>query len=244
MATRHLKSSETPTPSTPPGAPGERPRADGRKTRSERTESLVETVRRLILEDIVTGRLEPGSVIRLAGLAEQYGVSRTPAREALAVLEREGLVTAIAYKGYLVRPIDPHDVQDVYAMRQLIEGAGAAAAAGRITGEALDRLASLRPPQVSKMTLDYDEYAHDFHREIIKAAGSPRLLSIFESLYNDIRRLQYSGIGNPRPDLIHAEHQQILDALRRRDAEAAQRRMEEHIDAIKRRAMEVWLGGP
>ena len=101
----------------------------------------------------------------------------------------------------------------------------------------------MRPPQVSQMTLDYDEYANRFHRTIVAASASPRLLSLFDQVYNDVRRIQYAGIGNPRPDLIHMEHEEVLDALAARDSERARMLMEKHIDAIRRRAMEAWISG-
>lgn len=218
-------------------------KTDGRKTRSNRQETLVEQVRRRILEDIIQARIQPGSVLQLAGLADQYGVSRTPVREALSILEREGLVQAIAYKGYFVRSIEPGDVDDVFFMRRLLEGTGAELAAERASADVLERLGRVSPPVGERMTLVYDEYSHDFHRTIIEAAESPRLLTAFESVYNDVRRLQYAGIGSPRPDLIHQEHMEILECLVHRDPREARRRMEEHIDLIRTRALESWVSG-
>lgn len=218
-------------------------KVDGRSDRGLRDESLLESVRRLILEDIIQGVLAPGSMMRLQDLAEKYGVSRTPVREALNLLSREGLVTPIAYKGYVVRPIEPRDVYDTYFMRRVIEGAAAELAAEQMTGEELARLRGLHPPQVSRMTLGYDEYAHDFHHIIVIAAGIPRLTNVFQGVYNDVRRLQYSGIGNPRPDLIQHEHDLIVEALSDHDPGAARRLMEEHLDAVRTRALEQWVMG-
>jgi DNA-binding GntR family transcriptional regulator len=216
---------------------------DGRSTRATRDESLVESVRRLILEDIIQARLRPGTMIQLPALAREYGVSRTPVREALALLARDGLVTPIASKGYLVSPIEPEDVHGTYFMRRLLEGAAIELAAPQIDEADIARLRALEPPQVARMTLSYDEYAHDFHRIIVLAAGVPRLTEAFEGVYTDIRRLQYAGIGNPRPDLIHHEHELIVEALGDRDAPAARRLMEEHIDAVRSRALEQWMLG-
>lgn len=224
-------------------AAGKRVKEDGRKTRSSRDTTLVEHVRTKILEDIIQGRMEPGSVIQLASLAEQYNVSRTPVREALSILERQGLVHAIAYKGYLVHTIDPGDVNDVFFMRRLLEGAGVERATPLISDEQLARMRELHPPLSEHMTLAYDDYSHDFHRTIITAVGSQRLTAAFESVYNDVRRLQYAGIGSPRPDLIYREHMEILDALEARDQQRARKVMEDHIDQIRARALEHWLRG-
>lgn len=221
----------------------DRERTDGRKTRGQRSETLVSEARQRILQDIIHGDVQPGSVIQISALAERYGVSRTPVREALALLEQEGLVSAIAYKGYLVRSIEPSDVRDVYLVRKIIEGAAAGLAAARIEGDLVAELRKLRPPQVKTMTLQYDEYANRFHRTIVQAAHSPRLLGLFDQVYNDVRRIQYAGIGNPRPDLIHMEHEEILHALDAQDGDRARELMENHIDAIRRRAMEAWISG-
>lgn len=218
-------------------------RVDGRTDRALRQESLLESVRRRILEDIIQGVLSPGSMMRLQDLAAKYGVSRTPVREALNLLAAEGLVTPIAYKGYVVRSIEPQDVYDTYFMRRVLEGAAAELAADQMSERELRQLRALKAPDVSRMTLSYDEYAHDFHHIIVVAAGIPRLTSSFEAVYNDVRRLQYAGIGNPRPDLIGHEHDLIAEALSDRDPAAARRLMEEHLDAVRTRALEQWVLG-
>lgn len=218
-------------------------RLDGRKTRAERDETLTEHVYRLILEDFIRARMKPGELVQLTALADKYAVSRTPVREALGRLEREGVVKAIPYKGYLVRPIEPRDVHDIFFMRQLLEGAGTELAAERLDREEIQRLRQAKLPVGEVMTLEYDQVSHDFHRTIVNAAGSRRLLDSFEGLYNDVRRLQYAGIGTPRPDLIHEEHMAILDALEQRDPALARQRMEDHINLTRLRALNTWLEG-
>ena len=225
----------------PDAAAGSMAKQDGRKTRGSRKKSLVEQVRRLILEDIIQGKIQPGTMLQLSEVAEAHAVSRTPIREALTLLERQGLITAMPYKGYLVKGIEPSDVRDVYLVRRIVEGAATELATSRIDPESLKRLQETRPAQAARMNLEYDQYAHDFHATIMEAAGSERLRMIFENVYNDVRRIQYAGIGNPRPDLIHAEHQAILQAIAYGDAALARVRMEEHIDAIRSRALQSWL---
>lgn len=220
-------------------------RVDGRKTRPGRDESLVARVRLVILDDLIQGRLKPGTVVRVPDIAARCGVSRTPVREALTVLVHEGVVTSIPYKGYLVREISPAEVNDVFFMRRLIEPAAAEMAAQLMDSTQLERLlheAGRHPPPGAAMTLEYDTVSHDFHHTIIAATRSTRLLSAFEGIYSDVRRLQSVTMGTPRPDLIHAEHLGILDALARHDGAAARALMEEHIDAIRKRAFEAWVG--
>lgn len=219
-------------------------KADGRKTRASRDGSLVETAQRRIFEDIIQGKLQPGSVIQLGTLADEYGVSRTPVREALKLLEREGLVQAIAYKGYLIRSIEPGDVRDVFFMRRLLEGAAAEIASQRIADGTLGRLRALQPPTGQQMTLRHDEAFHEFHRLIVEATGSARLIKAFEHIYNDVRRLQYAGIGQSRrPDLVRNEHSAILESLEARDSQKARELMEQHMDLMRKRALEDWVSG-
>lgn len=204
----------------------------------------MDLAQRRILEDIIQGKLKPGSVIQLGSLATEYGVSRTPVREALKLLERQELVQAIAYKGYLIRPIEPGDVRDVFFIRRLLEGAAAELASQRIDEAALRRLRDLQPPSDEEMTLQHDEYSREFHRTIIEAAGSPRLTKAFENTYNDVRRLQYAGIGSSRrPDLIHNEHETILRSLEAGDAKSAREEMEKHIELMRTRALNDWVSG-
>lgn len=221
-------------------------RVDGRKTRHTREASLVERVRTTILDDLIQGRLRPGTIIRVPEIAARCGVSRTPVREALTLLTHEGVITSIPYKGYLVREISPAEVNDVFFMRRLIEPVAAEIAAESMDAGQLKRLhdemRAHRPPTRGSMTLEYDRLSHDFHRTIIAATRSMRLVSTFEAIYSDVRRLQSVTMGTPRPDLIHAEHADILEALTQHDAAAARTRMEAHIDAIRRRAFEAWVG--
>lgn len=234
--------SEADGPSSSPSAPV---REDGRKTRNMRDESLVEQVRRMVLDDIIRGRLEPGSVVRLPAIAERCKVSRTPVREALSLLAREGVVSSIPYKGYLVREISPGDVNDVFFMRRIIEPAAADLAARLIEPSEIARLRediASHNPSSAAMTLEDDEHAHDFHRTIIAATRSPRLLTTFEAVYNDVRRLQSITMGKPRPDLVDHEHLGILDALSDGDGNAARLLMEQHVDAMRKRAFEAWVG--
>ena len=210
---------------------------DGRTNRAGRDGSLVDEIRGHLLEDLVRCTLRPGQMIQLSRLAEDYGTSRTPVREALTQLERQGLVQAVPYKGYLVRPIDLADVHDVFFMRRLIEGAGAELAAKSISPAAIVKLRRMKAPNVTTMTIDYDRYAQGFHRTVATASGSPRLVETFDNLYNNVRRLMYAGIGDPRPDLISREHATIVDALASRDPAAARASMEQHITRIQQRAV-------
>ncbi|HVM13481.1 MAG TPA: GntR family transcriptional regulator [Egibacteraceae bacterium] len=204
-------------PSTPPGA-------------------LADEARARMLEDIIQCRIRPGEMVQLSDLARRYEMSKTPVREALTLLERDGLVEPIPYKGYRIPPIDEADIEDIFFMRELLEGAAVEAAAGRITEEDLQRLEALEAPDTPVMTLHYDDYARTFHTIIAHASGMQRLARQVVDTYTDVRRLQYAGVGRPRPKVITQEHEEIVKALRARDGELAKKAMVEHIRNIRLRA--------
>jgi len=212
---------------------------DGRKDRALRNGPLVDEIHDQILDDIVRGVLASGSMVHLAELAQRYEVSKTPVREALGQLQRDGIVESLPYKGYLVRAVDLAEFNDIYLMRELLEGKAAELAARHMDAAELAELESLRAPDgTSGMSLDYDEYAHRFHGLIGRASRSRRLAEMIEITYTDVRRLQYSGLGHPVAEASNREHDAIVGALRDRDPERAARAMVEHIRGLRTRALQ------
>jgi DNA-binding GntR family transcriptional regulator len=211
---------------------------DGRRDRSQRNGSLVNEIRTQIMDEIVRGALAPGSMIQLGKLADRYEVSKTPVREALGQLQRDGIVESLPYKGYFVRPVDVGELNDIDLMRELLEAKAAELAALHMTHDELAELRALQAPRgTSGMSLDYDEYAHRFHGLIAHASRSRRLAEMIEATYTDVRRLQYSGIGQPVAEDSTREHDEIVTALSQHDAQAAAQAMVAHIRALKARAL-------
>src|SRR5215207_10462506 len=100
-------------------------------------------VRDLLEEAILEGDLKPGERLRAEALAQRFGTSRTPIREALLQLEAQGLVDVEPNRGAVVRAFDRDDLLDLYELRALLEPKAAALAAGRITDADIDRLDEL-----------------------------------------------------------------------------------------------------
>lgn len=216
---------------------------DGRSTRSRRETGLTEMIRQKILDEIVSGEISQGEVIQISRLAKKYEASRTPVREALMALEQAGLITVLPYRGYMIRPITLPEAKDVFLMRSIIEGTAAERAATRLTSEATARL---WPDEQSSepYNLSFDTACHDFHREIAKAADSPRLLEALERIFHDVQRLQVIVTDPPSPKAIHDEHAKIRNAIAEHDAPAARTAMEAHIQSLYRQAIESLLGEP
>jgi DNA-binding GntR family transcriptional regulator len=216
---------------------------DGRSTRSRRDTGLPEILRQKILDTIVSGEIAQGDVIQIAKLAKKYETSRTPVREALMALEQAGLITVLPYRGYMIRPITLPEAKDVFLMRSIIESTAAERAATRLTPEAA---AALWPdePSTEPYNLSFDTACHDFHREIAKAADSPRLLDALERIFHDVQRLQVIVTDPPSPKAIHDEHAAVRKAIAAHDAPAARTAMESHIRSLYRQAIKSLLGEP
>lgn len=205
--------------------------------------SLADLARERILQDILQHRLAPGEVVQLKSLAQAYGMSRTPIREALTNLQQSGLVLAIPYKGYRIRPLEEADIEDVIFMRGLLEPVAAERAATRITPEQLRELEGLQPPRSDSLDLQFDRYSERFHRLVGEASGSRRLGETIDSVYRDVRRLQSAGLSRSVPKKIIAEHQEIIEALRRGDPDGAREAMSHHVLLVHSLALEDLKAG-
>jgi DNA-binding GntR family transcriptional regulator len=191
-----------------------------------------EKVASLLRDDIIAGRLKPGQKLGLAALADQFGVSTTPVREALATLQQEGLVVGEPHKGLRVAQLDVQDLQDAYTLHAFIAGILAERAATRMTDSDIEELE--RTEQEIKAATDRGDlgtaarFNHAFHRSINHAAGS-RLLQRFLSATTPLvtRRLDPFVPGWSQQAVT--EHDPIIDAFRRHDGPLARRLMEQHI---------------
>src|SRR6476646_10389260 len=132
-------------------------------------------VREQLQDAILEGVLKPGERLRAEALAQRFGTSRTPIREALLQLEGQGLVAVEPNRGAVVRAFDREDLLDLYNVRALLEPAAAALAATRRDAFQLVRLGMLCDVAEHAPVEDQIDYNEQFHRIIAEAAGSPRL---------------------------------------------------------------------
>lgn len=188
---------------------------------------------------IIHGELQPGERLVERKLAARLKVSRTPVREAIRVLEREGLVSHVPRVGAVVAEVDPADVLDVYRIRAVLEGLAARLAAERVGTEALEKLTRLLDDvNQGARAGDHNgmESAHRaFNDALYRAAGSPRLYGMITSLVDYISI--HVRVGYSRPGRIAeaaAEHRRLLQALQMRDADLAESAAREHIENSRR----------
>jgi DNA-binding GntR family transcriptional regulator len=194
-------------------------------------QTLAAHTRRAVLAAIADGRLEAGGRYSVAQLAEQLGVSRTPVREALLVLEREGRVRFERNKGVRVLETTAADVAEVFELRLLLEVPATARACGIVDTGALqaelEAMGEAARAGDEPAFMDHDER---FHELVLLAAGNRRLAAIVAGLRDTVRGRGASTVGRSRSlDEIQAEHGAILDALIAGDGDRAGAAMRYHL---------------
>jgi DNA-binding GntR family transcriptional regulator len=187
----------------------------------------------LIRTAIVDGRLAPGQRLKEEELARELGISRTPIREALLVLQAEGLVDATPNRGATVRAHTAQDLDDLYQLRALLEGFAARRAATRLTAEVLDGLEASCERFDRLADDDAQEIVREnmgFHNAILEAAESARLVEMARKTI-ELPLVYKSYIWySPDQRRISAHyHHQITRSLAARDGERAEMIMKEHI---------------
>jgi DNA-binding GntR family transcriptional regulator len=184
-------------------------------------------------EAILTGTLPPGSRLRAEPLAERLRTSRTPVREALMLLAREGLVDIEPRRGAVVRPFDAADLLDLYDVRALIEPYAARRAATRIAAADLDRLRELCDLADARGAADDDSvgaqmaFNEEFHRIVLTAAQSPRLEAAMRAVAGIPRVFRatfwHDDAQREQSLFCHRQIVRALEAGQPRLAEAAMR---------------------
>ncbi len=198
-----------------------------------RTISLADQIFEQLENDILSGKFERGEILTETKLSETMGVSRTPVREALRRLEQEHLIEDTA-KGSIVLGITKEDLQDIYALRQNIEGIAAYRAAQRITDEQLKELRDLLDLQefyAAKKDADHMKGMDNvFHELLYRYSGSNIIYNTLTPLHKKVQKYRKSSVENEeRATLSLKEHREILAALEAHDAELAQKMVTDHV---------------
>jgi DNA-binding GntR family transcriptional regulator len=202
-----------------------------------RSAVVADELRRMIR----SGELPAGTRLRQDELAERFGVSSTPVREALTMLRRERLVRHDAHRGAVVFPPTQADVVENFEIRLALEPLATRLAAGAFNAAGIAHLHDLaaRVDEAVDQALaggdltSYEQTDRALHRAIFAAAGRPQLLEMIESLRD--AAAAYAHLHTPRgfdPQLLqrlHGHHAQLVDALRAGDGERAQRLAADHV---------------
>ena len=212
--------------------------------------TLVDKLAATLQARMLSGELVSGTRLRQAALADEFGVSRTPIREALRKLQASGLVELIPHRGALVRAPTVREIRDAYEVRAELEGLAAELAARRIHQdqldilhdmqaqfrEALDRMIRLRSNGITfepeEETARWGRANDGFHQAIQAAAANDvlvaQLLHLHRSFPRDLTRTVLGESVTLLGENVH-EHEEILTAIERRDAPAARELMSKHV---------------
>jgi DNA-binding GntR family transcriptional regulator len=188
--------------------------AEARARNVTAQELVLESVRQAIL----TGVLAPGARLRQEELADVFGTSRIPVREALRALEYEGLVSSEPHRGFTVTALDADDVEEVYDLRILLEGQAVRLALPLLTDEDLEDLEVLfNEMQVLKTPDEQLAAREHFYLRLYSVTGRPRLVGLIMRLRQEVARvLRWATIQHSS-----SIHEQFFEAVRTGDADRA-----------------------
>lgn len=208
----------------------------------------VRSIQRRVLDDvrdmIVSGELVAGTALSEISLAENFGVSRTPVREALKQLQAEGLVEIRPQVGTFVSQPSRREIIDMSRVKEVLEGLAASLMAQR--GD-VPQLHALRANVEESERLvrrgddaRYAELVAEFHRLVLEGSDNPKLQEHHKTLVNQLGypRLVRTSLKQPgRPSRSVAEHRHVLEMIEAKDPEGAERAMRDHVRASNRELM-------
>lgn len=203
-----------------------------------KTASLRETVTQILRAAIISGEMAPGEVYSAPVLGARFGVSATPVREAMVDLSREGLVQTLPNKGFRVTAIDDAELDNIAALRMLIEPPTVREVTPRIPAEAIPGLRDMAQAIVDHATagdlIAYTEADRRFHQAILEYSANQRLVSLVSDLRSQTRLYGLSQMVD-RGTLAGsaAEHLELVDLIAARDAGGACSLMERHIGRVR-----------
>nr|MQY69627.1 FCD domain-containing protein [Bacillota bacterium] len=175
-------------------------------------------------------------------LAEELGISTTPIKGALAQLKQEGFVENTRFRGASVAEINDRDVEEIFELRELLEGAAVKRAAIIFSSEDLQKgealLEKMREAYKAGDTESYATPSRDFHYLFTRAFGNQRMINTLKTFSDQLERIRRTIIVAPgNIPLFIKDYEKILEALKKREPEEAERALLAHI----RRAKEIFL---
>jgi DNA-binding GntR family transcriptional regulator len=198
----------------------------------------------LILEEaILKGKIKQGDRLIEEDLAGKLGISRAPIREALRMMQKEGLIVISPRKGAFVNSISPEDIAEIYEVSSVLEGLAVKLFCSRCLDEELASLEQLyvdMEVQVRAMDIvQYRQLNRQFHEALINGSRNRRIKEICGTLQKQISWFQNMNLSlQSRMELSLQEHKNIIDAFLLKDPEAAGKAASEHIT----RAAQAFLG--
>ena len=192
----------------------------------------------LIQEDILSRKYVPGQRIKEEELSAQHGISRTPIREALAVLQEQGLVVQRPHLGSFVATFTTEEIVDLLRVEAVVEGLAASLSARNISAQEIDRMEELTATAKASFAAtgeveEFYNYDREFHYAVVNCSGSAMLKRIVRSQFALIYLCRYYTITAPNR-IVHsiAEHEDIVNALRMRSPDSCDRAAKRHLEGV------------
>jgi len=194
----------------------------------ERHLTLRERIVEFVKDAIIKGRLKPGGRVPESELAEMFGISRTPIREAFRQLESEGFITFTPRKGAIVSPITDKDVIEFYAIKGLLEGYAAKMACCKISDKEIRRMEDLNS-QMTKCAERNDvknffKLDNQLHDVFLKICGNDKLYNLIHVLVQQFERFRKTSLSlSGRMWSSVKQHNEIIEAFKKRDVDLVER---------------------
>ena len=188
-----------------------------------------------IKKDILQGVYAPGDILNERRLSEELGISRTPVREALQMLEQDGWLKIETYKGAVVREFDPHYMRNLSRIRTALEVCALEEAVAHITQKDLEELAGIQDMQKETLkNFDVESFItcdQKFHSYLYDLSQNQELIHLLRNYYDIFRFLGTQAVlsAKGRRHSTLKEHQKILDSLKSGDSAGAVQAMKVHM---------------
>ncbi len=201
------------------------------------TSRLADEVHERLLEMMSVGLLPPGSRLHQGRLAEQLGVSRTPIREALLRLEREGLVESSPGRGMFVRGVRPEEIREVYEVREILEPFAARLACQRATPRDLSTIEAIQRRHERSYPRDLSiafRSNMELHMGLARPCGNQLVLRFLGSVWHHDTSARAFAFQTRDPSTVSGmvqEHREIVEAYKAGDGDAVERLLRRHIRA-------------
>ncbi|WP_417783626.1 GntR family transcriptional regulator [Terasakiella pusilla] len=190
-----------------------------------------------LFEAIQKGSLKPGTRIRETDIAEEFGISRTPVRDAIRRLESDGLIVHLPHQGAVIKTLDHREIMEMYEMRQVLEGTAAFHAAQHASLLEIDELIELNDLMLKNK--EEESEAADanrlFHQTLYRAANNRYLIDAINNLSNAMALLEGTTLYNAeRVNIAFKEHQEIIEHIQLQKGKEADQSVRNHISNSQR----------
>ncbi len=201
----------------------------------ERPLTLRERIVEFIKDSIINGRLKPGERVPEHEIAESFGISRTPIREAFRQLESEGFITVVPRKGAVVSPITAKDVREFYAVKSLLDGYAARLACRKFTEKEIKRLKSLNQQMLrcaeKNDVSGFYRLDNQFHNVFLSTCGNDKLCQLAHQIAEQFKRFRITALSMPgRMRTSITQHREIIEAFAQRNEDLVERLVRENAE--------------